>query len=69
MDLTNAIQNHVRAIRAICTPPCRHEGELPIDRFPTTMAVRDVGLYLRCTACGRKGPEMEPVWPLRSDAP
>ena len=55
MDLANAAQNGVRRIRAICPPPCRHEGEL--DRFPPMMAVRDVGLYLRCTACERKEPQ------------
>lgn len=68
MNLANASQNGVRAIRAICPPPCRHEGELPIERFPATMAVRDVGLRLRCTVCGRKGPETEPVWPRRDTA-
>ena len=68
MDLANASQNGVRAIRAICPPPCRHGGELAIERFPTTMAVRDVGLRLRCSVCGRKGPETEPVWPRRDKA-
>ena len=67
MDLANAAENGVRFIRAICPPPCRHEGEVALDRFPSTMAVRDVGLYLRCTACGRKGPETEPVWPRRDE--
>lgn len=65
MDLANAAENGVRFIRAICPPPCRHEGQVPLAAFPPTMAVRDVGLYLRCTACGRKGPETEPVWPAR----
>jgi hypothetical protein len=68
MDLANAVKNGGWAIRAICPLPCRHEGELPIDRFPTTMAVRDVGLRLRCSVCGRKGPETEPVWPRRDKA-
>lgn len=53
MDLPNAAQNVVRNIRAIYPPPCRHEGEVPLDWFPATMAARDVGLYLRCSACGR----------------
>ena len=65
MDLANAAENGVRFIRAICPPPCRHEGQVPLASFPSTMAVPDVGLYLRCTACGRKGPETEPVWPMR----
>ena len=65
MDLANAAENGVRFIRAICPPPCRHEGEVALERFPSALAVRDVGLYLRCTACRRKGPETEPVWPPR----
>jgi len=65
MDLANAAENGVRFIRAICPPPCRHEGQVPLASFPSTMAVPDVGLYLRFTACGRKGPETEPVWPMR----
>lgn len=65
MDLANATQNGVRFIRAICPPPCRHQGQVPLAAFPHTMAVPDVGLYLRCTACGRKGLETEPVWPPR----
>ncbi len=52
----------------ICPPPCRHEGELAIDRFRTTMAVRDVGLYLRCSLCGQKGPETVPVVARRDRA-
>lgn len=65
MDLANAARNGVRSIRAICPPPCRHEGQVALNRFPSTMAVRDVGLHLRCSACGRKEPETEPVWPPR----
>lgn len=65
MDLANAVSNGVKAIRATCPAPYRHEGQVPLDRFPATMAVRDVGLRLRCSACGRKGPETEPVWPPR----
>lgn len=65
MDLANAAQNGVRSIRAICPLPCRHQGEMPLDWFPATTAVRDVGLRLRYSACGRKGPETEPVWPRR----
>lgn len=65
MDPANAAQNGARFIRAICPPPCRHEGDVALERFPKTMAVRDVGLHLRCTACGWKGPETEPVWPPR----
>ena len=65
MDLANAAENGVRAVRAIC--PCGHVGETPIDRLPPTMAVRDVGLYLRCSACGQKGPETEPVWQERRE--
>jgi predicted RNA-binding Zn-ribbon protein involved in translation (DUF1610 family) len=61
MDLANAAENGVRAVRAIC--PCGHVGEASITRFPPSTAVRDVGLRLRCSACGRKGPETEPVWP------
>ncbi len=63
MDLANAAENGARAVRAIC--PCGHVGEAPIDRFPPDMAVRDVGLHLRCSACGRTRPETEPVWPRR----
>ncbi len=65
VELAAAAQNGVRFIRAICPPPCRHKGQVPLAAFPPTMGVRDVGLYLRCTACGRKGPETELVWPLR----
>lgn len=69
MDLANAMKNGVQFIRATCPPPCRHQGEVPIDRFLATMAVPDVGLRLRCSACGRKGPVTEPRWPRRSDSP
>lgn len=65
MDLANAAKNGIRFIRVICPPPCRHEGQVPLAAFPSTMAVRDIGQYLRCTACGRKGPGTEPVWPPR----
>ena len=65
MDLVNAASHGVTILRAFCPPPCRHEGLVPLDRFPLTMAVRDVGLRLRCTACGQKGPKTEPVWPWR----
>jgi hypothetical protein len=68
MDLANAASHGVTMLRAFCPPPCRHDGLVPLDRFPATMAVRDVGLRLRCSACGRKGPETEPVWPLRDKA-
>ena len=68
MTLANAADNGVTMLRAFCPPPCRHEGLVPLDRFPLALAVRDVGLRLRCTACGRKEPETEPAWPLRDKA-
>ena len=68
MDLANAADNGVAMLRTFCQPPCRHEGLVPLDRFPPEMAVRDVGLHLRCSACGRKGPETEPMWPRRDRA-
>lgn len=69
MDLAYAAQNGIRVIWAICPPRCRYEGEVAIDRFPTTMAVRDVGLHQRCSVCGRKGPETVPVWLAKGHGP
>ena len=65
MDLANAASHGVTMLRAFYPPPCQHEGLVPLDRFPLPMAVRDVELHLRCSICGRKGPETEPVWPQR----
>jgi hypothetical protein len=61
MTLANAASHGVMAICAICLPLCRHEGMVPLDGLLPTMAVRDVELRLRCSACGQKGPETEPV--------
>ncbi len=68
MDLANAASHGVTMLRAFCPPPCQHDGLVPLNRFPAIMAVRDVGLRLRCSACGRKGPETESVWPRRDKA-
>ncbi|GJD37533.1 hypothetical protein QO012_004430 [Methylobacterium aerolatum] len=68
IDLANAMKHGVRSIRATCPPPCRHEGDLPIDRFPPATFVPDVGLRIRCTVCGRKRPVTEPVWQRRDKA-
>ena len=47
--------------RAFCPPRCQHEGLVPLERIPPAIAIRDVGLRLGCTACGRRGPETEPA--------
>ena len=61
MDLANAASHGVTMLRAFCPPPCRHEGLVPLERIPPAIAIRDVGLRLGCTACGRRGPETEPA--------
>ena len=66
MDLTDAMQNGVRALRAICN--CGHEAEVPIDGWQPETYVPDVGLSLRYTDCGRRGPKTEPMWPRRDGA-
>lgn len=64
MNPAIAMQN---GVRVICSPPCRHEGELPTTRFPITMAMGNGGPRLRRSVHGRKGRETEQVGPRWSD--
>ena len=55
------METGVQAIRAIWPPPCKHKGQLSMKSLPTTLAIKDVGLHLRCSVCERKGLETKPV--------
>lgn len=48
MDLANALARRVKTIRAIYPPPCPHEGEVLIKRFPLEIDVPDA--EMRCAA-------------------
>jgi hypothetical protein len=65
--IANSVQNGAYAIRAECA--CGHEADVPIDRFPPEGLVPDVGLNLKCSACGAKGPRTVPVWSRANERP
>ena len=41
---------------------CRHSGPVEIAGMPDSMPVPDVGLRLRCSACGGREIETRPDW-------
>jgi hypothetical protein len=49
-------------VTAYCeTPGCSHEGRIDVTDWPGEVYVPDIGLFLRCTACGsRNGARIMP---------
>jgi hypothetical protein len=43
----------IRAVTAFCDP-CGHYAVVPLDRFPDALAIPDIALRVRCSACGSK---------------
>ena len=60
MDLANAANNGVTMLRAFCPPPCRHDGLVPLDKFPNTTAV--------CCVCGTESPNPSSRMTLSNEA-
>jgi hypothetical protein len=65
MSLANMRENGVRRILATCET-CQHEAVLDADHWPADLPVPDVGLKLRCSACGGKDIATRPNWTDRS---
>jgi hypothetical protein len=61
MTLANMRENGVSRLDATCEA-CRHRAELEASLFSDEMAVPDVGLRLRCSACGSKEVSTRPAW-------
>ena len=61
MTLANMRENGVRSISATCET-CQHEAVLNADRWPADMPVPDIGLKLRCSACGGREIATRPNW-------
>ena len=61
MDLANMRENGVRSVLATCNT-CQHEATVNVDALPATLPVPDVGLKLKCSACGGKDINTRPAW-------
>jgi hypothetical protein len=61
MTLANMRENGVHSVVATCAK-CQHEAVLDVDHWPADMPVPDVGLKLRCSACGGRDVETRPNW-------
>src|SRR5829696_224491 len=61
MTLANMRENGVHSVIARCAK-CRHEGVLEVQRWPADTPVPDVGLKLRCSACGGRDIDTRPTW-------
>jgi hypothetical protein len=61
MDLANMHQNRVRSVSAGCEA-CQHKAVVNCDAMPADLAVPDVALRLRCSACGSKRISTRPDW-------
>jgi hypothetical protein len=61
MTLANMRENGVRSITATCET-CQHEAILGVDHWPGDMPVPDIGLKLRCSACGGREIATRPNW-------
>ena len=61
MTVANTLENGVRSVLAICAKS-QHEGVLDVERWPADIPVPDVGLKLRCSACGGRDVESRPNW-------
>jgi hypothetical protein len=61
MTLANMRENGVRSIAATCET-CQHETVLNADRWAADMPVLDIGLRLRCSACGGRAIATRPNW-------
>jgi hypothetical protein len=61
MTLSNMRENGVHSVVATCAK-CRHEGVLDVQRWPADTPVPDVGLKLRCSACGGRDIDTRPNW-------
>jgi len=56
----NMRENGVGSVVAICAN--RHEGVLDVQRWPADTPVPDIGLKLRCSACGGRDIDTRPNW-------
>jgi len=61
MTLANMREQGVRSILATCEA-CQHEAVLEADQWPAEMPVPDIGLKLRCSACGGQEIATRPNW-------
>jgi hypothetical protein len=61
MTLANMRENGVRSISAMCET-CQHEAVLNADSWPADIPVPDIGLKLRCSACGGREIGTRPNW-------
>jgi hypothetical protein len=61
MTLANMRENGVWSISATCET-CHHEAVLSADQWPPDMPVPDIGLKLRCSACGSREIATRPNW-------
>jgi hypothetical protein len=61
MPLSNMRGLGTRAVLA-SWEACSHEAIVPADRFPDELPVPDVGLRLRCSACGSRQIKTVPYW-------
>jgi hypothetical protein len=68
MTLANMRANGVRSILATCET-CQHEAVLDADQWPDDLPVPDVGLKLRCSACGGREIATRPNWRDREEKP
>jgi hypothetical protein len=59
MTLANIRENGVHSVVATCAT-CEHEAILDVDHWPADMPVPDVGMRLRCSACGGRDIETSP---------
>ena len=53
LTLANMRENGVRSVEAKCEA-CGHEAIVNVDAWPGGCPVTDVGLKLRCSACGSR---------------
>src|SRR5829696_7661526 len=61
MTLANMRNNGVGSVVATCAK-CQHEAVLGVQRWPADTPVPDVGLRLRCSACGGRDVDTRPNW-------
>jgi hypothetical protein len=66
MTLGNMRENGTRSVEAECQT-CKHTAIVNVDDWPAEVSVPDVGLRLRCSACGGKDIDTRPNWAERPD--
>ena len=66
MILGNMRENGTRSVEAECQK-CKHTAVVNVDSLPPDLPVPDVGLRLRCSACGGKDIDTRPNWAERPD--